>query len=356
MPKFLPNRGVTAITQHLLGEQEGGAGVARAWRGRGAGCRHIIGLGWRGRGAGMARTWRGHFLFPLGPAWTPTNPRAAGTLPRRRDRGCHPPPLGAAVKVPSTGPSHWTVGMQRFYRHMSPNHRLGSWHRKTVGAQGDTHFDSSLPAVTVTSASPICQRRGGKEQRDPHHGAPTHGAPPPWWETPTRWGHPPWWGPPPWWGGWHGGHHGGTGTSVESSGIRPFQRRADVMMCWTTHGPQMGGGRPPLAKPDSGAGGGGWWGARATAKAPPLSTAPGACPSLFWPLLLPFFGERRRPFWRSGRGAAEASALPGSTERRDDLDDGQMIPVCAGCRGPPPPASQGRLQAPFRYSIRGALN
>eukprot|EP00661_Eupelagonemidae_sp_cell13_P024708 gene24708-biopygen4435 len=38
-----------------LGSQDSGAGVARAWRGRGAGHRHFFGLG----GAGVARAWRG---------------------------------------------------------------------------------------------------------------------------------------------------------------------------------------------------------------------------------------------------------------------------------------------------------
>eukprot|EP00661_Eupelagonemidae_sp_cell13_P012989 gene12989-biopygen16989 len=38
----------------ILGSQDSGAGVARAWRGRGAGCRQILGLG----GAGVARAWR----------------------------------------------------------------------------------------------------------------------------------------------------------------------------------------------------------------------------------------------------------------------------------------------------------
>eukprot|EP00661_Eupelagonemidae_sp_cell13_P000652 gene652-biopygen16658 len=42
------------------GGQEGGAGVARAWRGRGAGYRLRLGMS----GAGVARAWRGHFLFP----------------------------------------------------------------------------------------------------------------------------------------------------------------------------------------------------------------------------------------------------------------------------------------------------
>eukprot|EP00661_Eupelagonemidae_sp_cell13_P009872 gene9872-biopygen12266 len=42
----------------IPGKQDTGAGVARAWRGRGAGNRHSFWLGWRewrGRGAGMAR-------------------------------------------------------------------------------------------------------------------------------------------------------------------------------------------------------------------------------------------------------------------------------------------------------------
>eukprot|EP00661_Eupelagonemidae_sp_cell13_P009188 gene9188-biopygen4686 len=42
-------------SRHALGSQDTGAGVARGWRGRGAGCRHFFGLGWRGRGTGMAR-------------------------------------------------------------------------------------------------------------------------------------------------------------------------------------------------------------------------------------------------------------------------------------------------------------
>eukprot|EP00661_Eupelagonemidae_sp_cell13_P013057 gene13057-biopygen7987 len=37
----------------VQGEQDSGAGVARAWRGRGAGYRHFF-LAW------VARTWRGH--------------------------------------------------------------------------------------------------------------------------------------------------------------------------------------------------------------------------------------------------------------------------------------------------------
>eukprot|EP00661_Eupelagonemidae_sp_cell13_P012338 gene12338-biopygen407 len=43
------------ITFGPLGEQVSGAGVARAWRGRGAGYRHFFWLGWRERGAGVAR-------------------------------------------------------------------------------------------------------------------------------------------------------------------------------------------------------------------------------------------------------------------------------------------------------------
>eukprot|EP00661_Eupelagonemidae_sp_cell13_P015642 gene15642-biopygen2173 len=39
----------------FLGEQDSGAGVARAWRGRGAGCRQLLAWG----GAGVARAWRG---------------------------------------------------------------------------------------------------------------------------------------------------------------------------------------------------------------------------------------------------------------------------------------------------------
>eukprot|EP00661_Eupelagonemidae_sp_cell13_P009124 gene9124-biopygen1645 len=42
-----------------LGSQDSDAGVARAWRGRGADYRHFfLGLG----GAGVARAWRGHVL------------------------------------------------------------------------------------------------------------------------------------------------------------------------------------------------------------------------------------------------------------------------------------------------------
>eukprot|EP00661_Eupelagonemidae_sp_cell13_P023621 gene23621-biopygen20832 len=37
------------------GEQDSGAGVARAWRGRGAGYRPFLAWG----GAGVARAWRG---------------------------------------------------------------------------------------------------------------------------------------------------------------------------------------------------------------------------------------------------------------------------------------------------------
>eukprot|EP00661_Eupelagonemidae_sp_cell13_P020054 gene20054-biopygen20573 len=50
-----------------LGEQDSGAGVARAWRGRGAGYRQFLAWGgpgvaraWRGRGAGMSCSpWAG---------------------------------------------------------------------------------------------------------------------------------------------------------------------------------------------------------------------------------------------------------------------------------------------------------
>eukprot|EP00661_Eupelagonemidae_sp_cell13_P023019 gene23019-biopygen1226 len=44
-----------ACLREAQGEQDGGAGVARAWRGRGAGCRHFLAWG----GAGVARAWRG---------------------------------------------------------------------------------------------------------------------------------------------------------------------------------------------------------------------------------------------------------------------------------------------------------
>eukprot|EP00661_Eupelagonemidae_sp_cell13_P020415 gene20415-biopygen7058 len=63
IPRPSPVVSKSRLTQ---GEQDTGAGVARAWRGRGAGYRHFFGLGWRGRGAGTARAWRGHFLFPQG--------------------------------------------------------------------------------------------------------------------------------------------------------------------------------------------------------------------------------------------------------------------------------------------------
>eukprot|EP00661_Eupelagonemidae_sp_cell13_P013908 gene13908-biopygen18593 len=46
------------------GEQDTGTGVARAWRGRGAGYRQFLAWG----GAGVAGTWRGHVLSPQGTA------------------------------------------------------------------------------------------------------------------------------------------------------------------------------------------------------------------------------------------------------------------------------------------------
>eukprot|EP00661_Eupelagonemidae_sp_cell13_P011502 gene11502-biopygen7863 len=55
MRPWVPRRAV-------LGSQDCGAGVARAWRRRGAGYRPFFCLGWRERGAGMARAWRGHVL------------------------------------------------------------------------------------------------------------------------------------------------------------------------------------------------------------------------------------------------------------------------------------------------------
>eukprot|EP00661_Eupelagonemidae_sp_cell13_P023883 gene23883-biopygen19371 len=45
----------SAARRELLGSQDTGAGVARAWRGRGADYRPFCGLG----GAGVARAWRG---------------------------------------------------------------------------------------------------------------------------------------------------------------------------------------------------------------------------------------------------------------------------------------------------------
>eukprot|EP00661_Eupelagonemidae_sp_cell13_P024236 gene24236-biopygen19405 len=58
------------------GEQEGGTGVARAWRGRGAGYRLQFGMS----GAGVARAWRGHFLFPQGAICGPDGvPMGMGT-------------------------------------------------------------------------------------------------------------------------------------------------------------------------------------------------------------------------------------------------------------------------------------
>eukprot|EP00661_Eupelagonemidae_sp_cell13_P010347 gene10347-biopygen9330 len=60
-----------------LGSQDSGAGVARAWRGRGAGYRQYFGLG----GAGVARAWRGRGAGMSCDPWvqdgTPCWPRAA---------------------------------------------------------------------------------------------------------------------------------------------------------------------------------------------------------------------------------------------------------------------------------------
>eukprot|EP00661_Eupelagonemidae_sp_cell13_P019426 gene19426-biopygen22038 len=50
--------GTGLVTRIMKGSQNSGAGVARAWRGRGAGYRPFFWLGWCGRGAGMARAWR----------------------------------------------------------------------------------------------------------------------------------------------------------------------------------------------------------------------------------------------------------------------------------------------------------
>eukprot|EP00661_Eupelagonemidae_sp_cell13_P024176 gene24176-biopygen4389 len=57
-----PDAVASSLQRQILGEQEGGAGVARAWRGRGAGYRLRLGMS----GAGMALAWRGHFLFSQG--------------------------------------------------------------------------------------------------------------------------------------------------------------------------------------------------------------------------------------------------------------------------------------------------
>eukprot|EP00661_Eupelagonemidae_sp_cell13_P019560 gene19560-biopygen2509 len=58
-----------ARSRFSLGSQDTGAGVARAWRGRGAGYRPFlawVARAWRGHGAGVARAW------PVTPGWRTT--------------------------------------------------------------------------------------------------------------------------------------------------------------------------------------------------------------------------------------------------------------------------------------------
>eukprot|EP00661_Eupelagonemidae_sp_cell13_P025058 gene25058-biopygen4466 len=68
------------LSGECLGSQDSGAGVARAWRGRGAGYRLLFGLG----GVGVARTWRGRGAGMSCDPWEAEKQKAqwviAGTL------------------------------------------------------------------------------------------------------------------------------------------------------------------------------------------------------------------------------------------------------------------------------------
>eukprot|EP00661_Eupelagonemidae_sp_cell13_P014805 gene14805-biopygen23135 len=82
-----PRNATLKTLRGLLGEQDIGAGVARAWRGCDAGDRLQFGMS----GAGVARAWRGHVLFPLPPPQH--RPRAAAPIFLTAMRA-GPPPAG----------------------------------------------------------------------------------------------------------------------------------------------------------------------------------------------------------------------------------------------------------------------
>eukprot|EP00661_Eupelagonemidae_sp_cell13_P013481 gene13481-biopygen6517 len=74
------------------GGQDSGAGVARAWRGRGAGCRQFSAFG-------VARAWRGHVLCPHRPQGSGDGLKAPATASRLRRR---PQGSGDGLKAPAT--------------------------------------------------------------------------------------------------------------------------------------------------------------------------------------------------------------------------------------------------------------
>eukprot|EP00661_Eupelagonemidae_sp_cell13_P001978 gene1978-biopygen6411 len=116
-PLVLPAHERHVLPLLLQGSQDTGVGVARAWRGQGAGCRQLLawvarawrgqGAGcrpllawvaraWRGRGAGVARAWRGQ-----GAALHTPRSRAAATLGRG---------LPISRRLPRVIPHHGSAG------------------------------------------------------------------------------------------------------------------------------------------------------------------------------------------------------------------------------------------------------
>eukprot|EP00661_Eupelagonemidae_sp_cell13_P000563 gene563-biopygen3139 len=97
-------RSESALSNEALGEQGSGAGVARAWRGRGAGYGHFFGLGWRGRGVGVARA----FPVPPGQFWgSAGGPSAAAHVPQRQQGGEQVRLTGGGGRPAVSGGLHW---------------------------------------------------------------------------------------------------------------------------------------------------------------------------------------------------------------------------------------------------------
>eukprot|EP00661_Eupelagonemidae_sp_cell13_P000258 gene258-biopygen21089 len=90
------------LCEEPLGEQEGGAGVARAWRGRGAGFRLRFGMS----GVGMARAWRGL----QATIWHEWRGHGAGMA-----RAVPVPPL-LAVRTGAVASTPYRTGISRIFK------------------------------------------------------------------------------------------------------------------------------------------------------------------------------------------------------------------------------------------------
>eukprot|EP00661_Eupelagonemidae_sp_cell13_P008749 gene8749-biopygen15191 len=110
-----------ATTCIIQGEQDSGAGVARAWRGRGAGYRHFLAWG----GAGVARAWRGR---GVGISCSPRGPKSM--VFENRPQAPVPPLWSSQAPPGRCCKSMIPPKTAQLGRWIAQIHRISSRHRK----------------------------------------------------------------------------------------------------------------------------------------------------------------------------------------------------------------------------------